>query len=216
MSIKNLYIGALLLICSLTARSMKNSYTIMLDPAGDARHTGRIIGTSFERALTFQIAQALQQTLQKTFPCNVIITRSPGETVHQRQSANFANRLPIDLYISLHCYHAPQEKHTIALYLLSRSPLSVPSSAPITMTPFSHAHWQSFDTTKKYATRMHTILEATYAHQFQLPPVIALPFTPLFGIQAPAIGIEINCVSLDNGTLYVEPLAKTILSTLTS
>ncbi len=215
MSIKKLSIVILFFIYSLSAHTHGNSYTIMLDPAGDARHTGRIIGTSFERALTFQIAQALQQTLQKTFPSTVIITRSPGETVHQRQSANFANRLPIDLYISLHCYHAPQEKHTIALYLLSRSTLSIPSSAPISMMPFDHAHWQSFDTTKKYGALMHNTLQ-TYAHQFQLPPVITLPFAPLLGIQAPAIGIEINCVSPDNVTLYVEPLAKTIISALTS
>lgn len=206
----------LFLFCSPVIVATKETYIIMLDPSGDARHTGRIIGSSFERAFTFQIAQTLQQTLQKSFPCTVIVTRSPGEILHPRQSANFANRLPIDLYISLHCYYAPQEKHTIALYYVARSPLSKPSSAPIAMTPCAHAHWQSFDTTKKYADTMHTLLATSYAHQFQLPPVIAFPFAPLVGIQAPAIGIEINCVAPDNIALYVEPLAKTIINTLTT
>ncbi len=214
MSIKKISFFFLLLSSIIVAT--KETYVIMLDPAGDARHTGRVIGSSFERACTFHIAQALQQTLQKSFPCTVIVTRSPGEILHPRQNANFANRLSIDLYISLHCYHAPHEKHTIALYYVARSPLNKPSSTSLAMTPCAHAHWQSFDTTQKYADTMHRLLAAGYAHQFQLPPVIAFPFAPLLGIQAPAIGIEINCVAPDNSALYVEPLAKTIINTLTT
>ncbi len=192
-----------------------NGYTIMLDPAGDARHTGRAIGTSFERAITFQIAQALQQQLQQALPCTVIITRSPGEIVYPLQSANFANRLSLDLYISLHAYHAPQEKHTIALYIVSPSP-TLTKKADLAMMPFRNAHEQSHAITKKYAHHMHTALQSSSAHQFQLPPAIALPFIPLEGIQAPALGIEINCISPDNVALYVEPLTKAIISTLTS
>lgn len=216
MSINTHYIFLLLFFITSTfdTYAAQKSYTIMLDPAGDARHTGRIIGTSFERTLTFQIAQALQQALQATCPCSVIITRSSGETVYPLQSANFANRLPIDLYISLHCYYAPREKHTIALYLLAYSSMS-PSSPQLAMVPFTNAHWQSCTTTQKYASHMHTMLESIYAHQFHIPPVVALPFVPLTGIIAPAIGIEINCISSDDIPLYVEPLAKTIVSTLT-
>lgn len=185
----------------------------MIDPSGDARHTGRIIGTNFERAITFQLALALQQLLQNNFTCTVLITRSPGETVSPLQNANFANRLPIDIYISLHCYHAPLEKHTIAMYILA-PPTTIPSSAALAMVPIARAHDQSWARSKKHATTIHTALQNAYAHQFQLPSVIAVPFAPLLGIQAPAIGIEINCITPDNISSYSEPLAKTIIQTL--
>jgi N-acetylmuramoyl-L-alanine amidase len=194
----------------------KKQFTIMLDPAGDARH-GRIIGDSFERAVIFQFATALQDALKKALPCSVIITRSPGEIVYPLQSANFANRLPIDLYLSLHCYHAPQEKHTIALYHFCRDGDSFASkTSDLAMTSLTKAHWQSADITKKYATTLHTFLQSHYAHQFQIMPLAALPFLSLLGLQAPALGIEINCITPDNATLYVEPLVQSIRSALTS
>lgn len=214
MSIKHLFLS-FLLAHTFTNAIPEKRYTIMLDPAGDARHTGRIIGTNFERAITYQIAQALQQLLQNNFACTVLITRSPGETVSPLQNANFANRLPIDLYMSLHCYHAPLEKHTIAIYLVA--PPSTAAAAPsLAMTPLAHAHDQSWHSSKKYASHIHSALQATYAHQFQLPPLVALPFAPLGGITAPALGIEINCIAPDNVTLYIEPLAKSIIQALST
>ena len=191
-------------------------YTLMLDPAGDAHHTGRIIDDSFERAITYQIAQALQKKLENDLCCTVIITRTPGEWVHPLQNANFANRLPIDLYISLACYHDAQEKHTIALYRYSRGESFIPQSSDLSMIPSTKAHWKSTSKSQKFAQTMYRTLESTYAHQFQLKPVAAIPFAPLTGIQAPAIGIEINYISAEDSTTYIASLAKSIVTALTS
>ena len=90
-------------------------FTIMIDPAGDAQHTGRIIEDVFERAVTLSIAKALETALHNTLNCTVILTRAPGEIVSPLQNANFSNRLLVDLFINLNCYQAPNEKLSIYL-----------------------------------------------------------------------------------------------------
>jgi N-acetylmuramoyl-L-alanine amidase len=193
----------------------EKQYTIMLDPAGDAQRIGRVIGDSFERAVTLNIAKSLQNILHKSIPCTVIITRSPGEIIYPLQNANFANRLLIDLYLSIHCYYAPHEKHTIAIYTLSRGDPFITSLPELSFIPFTKAHWQSSVQSTQCAHIMHTELQAHYAHQFELPSIAAIPLISLVGIQAPALSIELNIIS-SHADVYIEPLAKSIVQVLTS
>jgi len=207
-----------LLLCITVSLHAAHQYTIMLDPAGDAHHPGRIINDNFERTIMLQYATALQQRLQELLPCTVLITRTPGETVYPLQSANFANRLPIDLYVSLQCYHNPSEKHAIALYMLARPTVGTlfTVTPPLHMIPLDHAHVASYDRTRAYAAAMYTALHTTYAHQFHIHPVACIPFVPLIGITAPAIGIELHAIANTTMHLYVEPIARAIASALTS
>src|SRR5271156_6610097 len=101
---------------SLTHTISQPPFTLMLDPAGDAQNPGRIIEDSFERGITLQCMQELQAVIAQRFPrIRVVVTRSPGETRQPLQNANFANRLDVDLYISIHCY--PESKPKSQLYL---------------------------------------------------------------------------------------------------
>lgn len=191
-------------------------YTIMIDPAGDARQTGRIIGNGFERTIAFQLAKELHASLQETLPCSVIITRTPGEIVYPQQNAHFANRLSIDLYVSLHCYCDPEEKYTIALYALSRTDINSTPLPDLAMIPLTKAHWHASKHTHAYMQSMYTTLTTHYAHQFHLLQPLDIPLAPLLGIQAPAIAIEVNCMASDSITAYIEPLTKSIRAALTS
>jgi len=92
-------------------RGTQKEIIIMLDPAGDAQYAGRRIDDSFERGLTLRCAEQLKQRLEQLFPqIHVVLTRLPGETVQPLQNANFANRLSVDLYLSIHFYHETATK----------------------------------------------------------------------------------------------------------
>ena len=87
----------------LLARSVQSRFSIMLDPAGDAKHTGRQIDDNLERGISLQFTEKLKQTLEKQHPeIHVVLSRFPGETIYHLQNANFANRLEVDFYLSIH------------------------------------------------------------------------------------------------------------------
>lgn len=189
---------------------------IMIDPAGDARHAGRTIGDSLERATTLNIAQGIKKQLESQLGCTVIITRSPGETIAPLQNATFSNRMNVDLYLSIHCYHAPQDKHAISLYTMSRGESLMPTSNELSLVPAQKAHWKYQEKSKTYAQTIMASLQQDAAQKFKLEQPIALPFAPLFGIQAPALGIEINCIDPQDVSLYVGPLSHAIKSAVSS
>jgi hypothetical protein len=210
--IKSLH-GTFLLIslsCSLSLAPTTPSTVIMIDPAGDARHTGRTIGDNFERAITFQLATALEQKLRSMLPYTVIIARSPGEAVAPLQNATFANRLAVDLYLRVQAYHDPTEKHSIALYLLTSGEMPSKNLPPLRMTPLCQAHWAASRRSRTYADAMYGALHTQYAHQFQVSAPVSIPLLPLIGMQVPALCIEINCIAFADIPLYVEPLAAAI------
>lgn len=184
---------------------------IMIDPAGDAKQTGRYIGNSLERAQTIKFAESLKQKLEtKSF--QVILTRSPGELVYPLQNANFSNRLPVTLYVSLHCYHNPQEKFALTIYRFSYNHMNIQQSQNLAMIPYDKAHLATQEKTKSYAHQIKQ--ELNTEKTLQIHGVYALPFHPLIGIQAPAIGIEINLIHQNDWQIYLEPLAKSIIATL--
>ena len=80
MSIKNTVSFFLSLVCSLTCAT-----TLIFDPAGDAKHPGRLIGSdsevqTFERTATLYLARQIKEHIallnKKTI---VLFSRLPGE-----------------------------------------------------------------------------------------------------------------------------------------
>ena len=212
MSIVQVFFFILILTSTLSA----HSFTIMLDPAGDAKHTGRIIGDTFERAVTLSIAQALEKALHSKLNCTVIITRSPGEIVSPLQNANFSNRLPVDLFINLNCYQAAHEKLSLYLYYFSYG-------KPFTSTPpkqslirFDKAHLLSIDCTKIYTQQIAQTLHRSNAHTIKTYGPFSLPSTALMGITAPAISIEFCITGKEDWKATIKPLATAITEALTS
>src|SRR3989339_258513 len=126
MPIKNLlYLCTLTLtLTSCLLESKQNLFTIMIDPAGDAKHTGRLVQDTLERGISLQCAEELKKVImQKHTNIRVILTRVPGETIQPLQNASFANRLNIDLYLSIYFY---EEQHTpayITLYHYIENPI---------------------------------------------------------------------------------------------
>ena len=48
---------------SITLDATDNPFTIMIDPAGDAKHTGRLIQDTLERGISLQCAEELKKNL---------------------------------------------------------------------------------------------------------------------------------------------------------
>lgn len=198
-----------------TLTAIATPFTIMIDPAGDAQKTGRTIGDIFERSITYACAQAFKEELEKTCgQLRVIITREPGEATEPLQSATFTNRLRAHLFISLSCYQAAQEPATCALYHFLYDPVADfwhKKDGRVAWDPYFSAHCTNLKTSV-YALKIMQERLVTYRQQglFQMSPCHGIPFRPLVGVQAPAIGCEIGISNPDGWRLLIGPLVDGI------
>lgn len=204
------------------AHATSTKFSIMLDPAGDAKNTGRKLDDSFERGVTLQCAEKLKELLEKQHPhIRVVLTRFPGESLQPLQNANFANRLGTDLYVNINFYHETATKPNLFLYTFSydETPVSqslgagwfVAQMPPTSFCAYDKAHLTSSATTKNWAQTMSKALDTdTYKRQFTLHGPFHLPFKPLIGIKAPAVAFEIGLKSKDDWTAYVNVLAEAL------
>ena len=128
-------------------------FTIMLDPAGDAKNVGRKLYNSFERGATLQFAQELKKQILQTYPnTEVVLTRSAGEVLENLQNANFANRLDVDLYLSINFYEETQIKpHIFLFYFKNQIFFSIISPNNLSFFPYYLAYTINFERTQKYA-----------------------------------------------------------------
>lgn len=195
---------------------LASPFTIMLDPAGDAQHTGRVIDDSFERGITLQCAEALKELLEKIIPgVRIILTRIPGETLEPLQNAAFSNRLKADFYLHLAFYqeaHAPS--HASLYYFLYNPSTDSWHKRDDTFAwePYQAAHCATLDATVSYADLIYKSL-LPYHRQglFQLHTFCGLPVRPIIGIKAPALVCEIGLHDKDMWKLFVTPLAEGII-----
>jgi len=197
---------------TLTHSSPQPTFTLMLDPAGDAQYAGRIVEDSFERGITLQCVEELQAIITKRFPAvRVVLTRFPGETRQPLQNANFANRLDADLYISIHCYPESKPKSQLYLYYFSNNDNFIGQPSPYALYPYDKAHLVSLKSTKACGSIMERILrDAQYEHLFMVHGLYTLPFAPLIGIKNPALAIEIGLKQKESWKLFIEPIIASI------
>jgi hypothetical protein len=155
--------------------------TIMLDPAGDA--------LSFAHALQMHIEQSVPGT-------RVILTRTANETVRPLQHANFANRLEVDLFLSLRCYEDSSTRPQLAMYTFSYGDYAPSRIQDLAFYTYDQAYLLASGTTQKYAHTMEDIFKK-YAKQFD-------------GVKAPAIGIEIGLKNKQSWQSFVVPLSEAV------
>jgi hypothetical protein len=168
--------------------------TIMLDPAGDA--------LSFAHALQMHIEQSVPGT-------RVILTRTANETVRPLQHANFANRLEVDLFLSLRCYEDSSTRPQLAMYTFSYGDYAPSRIQDLAFYTYDQAYLLASGTTQKYAHTMEDIFKK-YAKQFDLLGSFSLPYKPLIGVKAPAIGIEIGLKNKQSWQSFVVPLSEAV------
>jgi len=209
------FLFLLTLIFQITnAHEQSRICSIMIDPAGDAQNTGRKLHDSFERGITLQCAEHLKQLLESTNKqIRVVLTRWPGETLEPLQNANFANRLDIQLYLSIHFYQEKERVPKLYLYQLSYSndTFFPTKKIGLTFTPYDQAHLESSTTTQTWALKIKEHLELPeYEKLFEVKGIFKIPFKPLVGIKAPAFAIEVGLKNKDDWKLYSQAFAQSL------
>lgn len=188
--------------------------TIMLDPAGDARHVGRKLGDNFERGIALQYAEQVKATLEQHYPnVRVVLTRLPGEVEQPLQHANFANRLQADLYISIHFYQEQDVKPHWYLYCFSYGNDFMGSCSSLALYSYDRAHLSNKQTTHYWATLIkQTLNQEPYTQHYSVDGVYKIPFKPLIGIKAPAIAYEIGLKHPQDWSLAIEATTASLAS----
>lgn len=186
------------------------NFTIMLDPSGDAKHTGRTIDNTFERGISLECAETLKQEITNYFPdTRVILTRVPGETLQPLQNASFANRLNIDLYLSLYFYEEQETSQRVTLYYYLNNKTTdfwhVPEQ--LFFYPAHQAYLLNLQTTKKLGERFLSILKnPNDIPFFKVNGLFGIPFKPLIGITAPALCLEIGLQNIKDWNYIINPI----------
>jgi len=188
------------------AQDASRVFTIMLDPAGDAQNTGRQIDDYLERGITLQFCQQLKKELEQIFDnIRVVLTRFPGESIEHLQNANFANRLDVDFYLSIHFYKEKSVKPQAYIYTFAYQDDFVTRKPDLYFYPYDKAHLVCRDKTKKCADIIKNIFSSDeYAKLFDLKYLFNLPFKPLVGVTAPAVGVEVGLRKKDDWRRYCQ------------
>lgn len=188
-------------------------FIIMLDPAGDAKNTGRTIENYFERGITLQYAEQLKKIIETRYHnITVYLTRSPREVIAPLQNANYANRLKADLYISINFYQEKKIIPDLFLYQFSYDNDFLSTSKQLCFYPYDQAHLLNKDKTKHYASCIKQALTEIASNKFNLIGVHKIPCKPLIGIISPAIVFEAGLKKVEDWNNYIEPMVYAIQS----
>lgn len=190
----------------------KRTITIMIDPAGDARYTGRKLEDNFERGVSLQIAEQLKRVIEQQFShVKIISTRLPGQAATPLQYASFANRLNIDFYLSIHCYHEKETKPSLYVYQFSYGDTFITKQFDLALIPYNQAHLVNSSRTNVYGQLLRNALASdAYANIYITKGIYKIPFKPLIGITAPAIALEIGLKNNDDWRDYIDPIAASL------
>ena len=192
--------------------------TVMIDPVGDAKYTGREIediekNATFERSLTLQCAQKLKENIEETFPhTQVIVTRTAGETLQLFQNASYANRMNVDLYLCLSFYH--QESipgHISIFYYLENNIDLLHKHNPLHFYHISQAYLSNVTASSHIAQKLSSVFKQKNINpHFLCLGAFGIPCMPLFGIQPPAVYIEAGLHHQDDWKYLIQPIMQAL------
>lgn len=197
------------LVLILCTTSVIQPFTIMIDPSGDAKHTGRVIQDTFERGITLQCAESLKKELNAIIPdVRVVLSRVPGETIQPLQNASFANRLQADFYISISFYLETNIPPHIAIYQYVTTPTDFwHKYSSLCFYHVSQAHLINIELATKLGKKLLQILQNNTINNFFMPQgLFAIPYKSLMGIKAPALAIEAGIAQKDDFKHIIKPL----------
>ncbi len=184
---------------------------IMINPAGHAGDPGRSL-SGFERAATFRFAQELQSAFERAYDFRVVLTRVPGEKIVDFQNASFANRLNVDLFISVHLFKLESVRPKVYVYQHVADPVGdfVDRTFPsLKMISVLQAHQVSIFRTKNIGQQLSNALSGADNQKiFDFGGFYGIPLKPLCGIVAPALLIEVGVNQDDDWHVVLEAIVR--------
>lgn len=199
--------------------------TLIFDPAGDAKHPGRLIGSdrkvhdcevngrkvqTFERTATLYLARKIKDHIatldKKTI---VLFSRLPGEHKDPIEKMRFVQQCDPDLFVHVSLYHSPHIKPQIHFYYHAQN--NLPAGPQKLLTPIAHAHTAYTSRSQELVHKIYTSLQTGTERICDLHAPISIPCCALSGIPAPACIIEIGVKDTDDLYNCIAPLAESIL-----
>lgn len=179
----------------------------MLDPAGDSKHVLREIDGAYEYALSMQCAELIKRKLeQECHDVRIILTRVPGESMEPLQTASFANRLAVDLFVRIHFYWEKEAKSQLFLYYYCGNPVTdawKKANDILLFIPVDQAHLQHRVITQEWAATLCSELEQQeYSQYFECKGYCGVPLKSLVGIVSPALCIEAGLKTKKDISVY--------------
>ena len=205
------------ILCAVPFHEKSNQqYIVVLDPAGDVKHTGRHIADVFERGLTLQCAEKIKEMIEERAPSiKVIITRMPGDAVYDLQNASLSNRIHAHLFIHLSFYYTQETKPTLFVYRFSYGNDFASHQQGLMCYSYDQAYCINKEKTDKICQLFSRELGgAPYHSLYGVKGPYAVPLKPLIGIVAPALACEMGLKNKESWHSYAEPLAQGIINTL--
>lgn len=187
-------------------------FLLVINPAGDVRNPGRKLSDSFERGATLQCAELLKKNVERGDDIEVILTRSVGSSNTQEQNAQMSNRLQADLYMHLSFFQETEVKPRMFLYTFAYHNDFPIKQTSFFLCPYDQAHCISLEKTAAYA---HIFKQAIACSPYAIHPIPAIPYAPLKGIIAPAIGIELGLHTTQDWRECVSFLSNSINTLIT-
>jgi hypothetical protein len=187
--------------------------TIMIDPIGDAKYTGREIEDTFERSLTLQCAQKLKEKIEETFPhAQVIITRNAGETLQPLQNTSYANRMNVDLYLCLSFYHQENIPGHISIFYYLENNIDLQHKyKPLHFYHVSQAYLGNVAISSRMAKKLDSVFKQKNINpHFLCLGAFGIPCMPLFGILPPALYIEAGLHRKDDWKYLIQPIIEAL------
>ena len=192
--------------------------TVMLDPAGHAKQPGRQLYESFERAETYRCVEQIKKIIEAKSDVRVLVTRAPGEDIVPLQSASFANRAGVDLFMTVHLVKESAEQPSINLAYLTYDTLLDQTHKDYKkgdFVPVYQAHCPALATTKRWSEQMVKQLTAVVPKRWSVAQqTLALPLKELQGVVAPAVMLELGVHTDREYAEITEHLAETIMACL--
>jgi hypothetical protein len=187
---------------------------VMIDPAGHAKEPGRLLVEGYERAETFKFADRLRRELAKKTHSRIVLSRSPGEEIMPLQIPSFSNRLGTDFFLRVHMFRQENEKPQIFFYHLLFDPfidLAKRNNDSLRLIPLRQAHFFSAHKARLCGRKMYEYLnQDSFKKYFDCFVLKGLPISPLVGITAPAILLEIGICREDKWESLVRPIAESM------
>jgi N-acetylmuramoyl-L-alanine amidase len=198
----------ILFFVSLSVHIYAKKFTIMVSPEGDAANQGRTLADGYERGFTRQYAQALKEALEQDSNIRVIFSHENNETASQEHKANFANRLQVDLYLSINFYAS--EKPIIQIYYYQSAPFSAPINAQeLVLYPMNKAYVKNQLTTCNWSTKWRSLNQ--YSGQLHADGPTPAPIKQLEGIIAPAFVLDMGAQKMLDVHAYIKPISQIVM-----
>lgn len=186
-------------------------FVVVIDPAGDARNTGRQLDDGWERGATFQCAQELQKRIESHGSAiRVVLTRMPGESLSQLQQAQLANQLQADLFISLNFYQERQLVPHWYMFMLDLGHDYLLKPRQYTCYYYDQAHLLCAQQTNCYAQRLLELSSRSDHTSLVMHKPHKAPLKMLMGVTCPAFAFDIGIQGNDSWKTLIDPLCSVL------